>query len=684
VLANTTRELSAALAEARRGVVTAAAGPGAGRVIADEEPCRIVGEILALDTVCIVAGASPPAVTAEWRRPGVRTPRVGAARLAAAAARCGEGAGQVRDGRNAIVSFPLRYGGRLFGALVGMAHSARTFTPDEMRAAELVVAGSLALAGDVPQPPRRTDDRPLEQMQLLEVLAGRMGQARTEREVAQAVVAELGALVDHHACRFYLRSPAGDEVVPVAYDGVGPDYEEEHAAALACRIGEGVAGQAMVDCRARLIPNAAVDPYAAQVPGTADLDESMMVAPMMVDGDPIGVIVLSKLGLDGFDATDLRLLEVVAAQAAVACQKVRLYTSVREGAEVSEALLELGGALALPSTVAGVAEMLARAIERLVDCAAVSVWLREGDALTIASQVGYTPAEARRLAASPLLADEAPFAGALDTRRLSVATPADAPALTGRLDTLMTGSTFAIMPVGERTANCAAIVVQRGHRRGEPGERDERMLYGIADQALLAMTNRTLVEELEASIVATMQSLGAALGAKDEYTGEHAKALVGMCQEVASRLGMTGAGLRDVELAAALHDVGKIGVPAEILDKPGPLDEEEWRQIRLHPEIGARIMEPVAALEGARTLVIACHEHWDGSGYPQGTRGEAIPLGARIILACDALHAMTSDRVYRSAMPVETAIHELRDGAGGHFDPVVIDALLDVIGSVAA
>ena len=193
-----------------------------------------------------------------------------------------------------------------------------------------------------------------------------------------------------------------------------------------------------------------------------------------------------------------------------------------------------------------------------------------------------------------------------------------------------------MVPVGERAANRAAIVVQRGQRRGAPGRRDELMLLGIADQALLAMVNRSLYTELEASFLATVEALGNALGTKDEYTGDHAQALVGLTTNVARRMGLTGPELRDITVAAALHDVGKIGVPAAILAKPGPLSVEEWGVMRRHPELGARIMEPVPALDGARRLVVACHEHWDGSGYPFGLQGEEIPMGSRVILACDA------------------------------------------------
>ena len=243
------------------------------------------------------------------------------------------------------------------------------------------------------------------------------------------------------------------------------------------------------------------------------------------------------------------------------------------------------------------------------------------------------------------------------------------------------GASYALIPIGERAGNRAAIVVQRGRRRGPPSSRDERMLLGIADQALLALDNRSLVDELEESFLATMRSLANALETKDEYTGDHAQALVGMAEEVARRLELGDIALRDVGVAAALHDVGKIGIPASILDKPGPLTDDEWEVMRRHPELGARIMEPVPALAGARSIVLACHEHWDGSGYPRGLAGDDIPLGARIILACDAFHAMTSDRVYRQAMPVDAAITELRDCAGRHFEPRVVDVLVEIVGN---
>jgi HD-GYP domain-containing protein (c-di-GMP phosphodiesterase class II) len=127
--------------------------------------------------------------------------------------------------------------------------------------------------------------------------------------------------------------------------------------------------------------------------------------------------------------------------------------------------------------------------------------------------------------------------------------------------------------------------------------------------------------------------------------------------------------------AAELHDVGKLGIPDAILDKPGPLDDHEWRLMRQHPAIGERILNADPVLQPVARLVRASHERWDGTGYPDGLAATAIPLGARIIAACDALDAMTSDRCYQRARSLPEALAELRRCAGTQFDPQVVAAL---------
>jgi len=641
------------------------AGRGVGIVPAlrDDAPCRLLGELLGLDAAWIVApGPTGCEVTARWEREAARQHRFGEARLAAVVQDVEGEAVQTRDGRYAVLVAPLAVGGRAVAHLVGSTRAPRAFRPDELRAAELVAAGAAARLGPVETPAdvvsTRARDRLLAQMGLLRSLTSRLAYARSEGEIAHAVVAELVRQDRFHTPRFYLRSEAGDEPALLAQDGEDPEAEG------VAQVGDAAAARAVVDGRARLIPG-----------------ESVMVAPMLGDEDAVGAIVVSGPRGDAFDALDLGVLEVVAAHTAVACRNVRLYASMREAAEIAEAMLELGAALAAQMSVGAVAEMLARAVDRLVECAAMSVWLRIGARLELAAHIGYTPREANRLGSASMLADSSPFGANLGARRVVVLDSGETEALAACAGVPIYGASYTLVPIGERAGNRAAIIVQRGRRRGPPSSRDERMLLGIADQALLAIDNRSLVDELEESFIATMRSLANALETKDEYTGDHAQALVGMAEEVGRRLELGGIALRDIGVAAALHDVGKIGIPASILDKPGPLTDDEWEVMRRHPELGARIMEPVPALAGARSIVIACHEHWDGSGYPLGLAGDDIPLGARIILACDAFHAMTSDRVYRQAMPVDAAISELRECAGRHFEPRVVDVLVEVVGN---
>jgi HD-GYP domain-containing protein (c-di-GMP phosphodiesterase class II) len=164
--------------------------------------------------------------------------------------------------------------------------------------------------------------------------------------------------------------------------------------------------------------------------------------------------------------------------------------------------------------------------------------------------------------------------------------------------------------------------------------------------------------------------------AKQPSLEDHAGEVAQLCRRVGRHFAMATEQLDELVRAAELHDVGKVGIPDAILDKAGALNEQEREFVRQHTLLGERILNAAPALRPVAIIVRASHERWDGRGYPDGLAGEEIALGARIIAACDAYEAMTSDRCYREAMSHEAACQELRREAGRQFDPEVVDALI--------
>ncbi len=183
--------------------------------------------------------------------------------------------------------------------------------------------------------------------------------------------------------------------------------------------------------------------------------------------------------------------------------------------------------------------------------------------------------------------------------------------------------------------------------------------------------------ELRDAYRGTAFLLGDVVEADDAYTGEHSRDVVELTLAVADELGLSSRERRDAEFAALLHDVGKVRVPNEIINKPGKLTPEERAIIERHTIEGEQMLLRVGGLLGEiGRIVRACHEKYDGTGYPDRVAGEDIPIIARIVACCDAFNAMTSDRSYRKALPVSEAMAELRRSSGSQFDPRVVDALL--------
>jgi HD-GYP domain-containing protein (c-di-GMP phosphodiesterase class II) len=213
------------------------------------------------------------------------------------------------------------------------------------------------------------------------------------------------------------------------------------------------------------------------------------------------------------------------------------------------------------------------------------------------------------------------------------------------------------------------------HSRFEHGRDDITALAGEALRATQAE------RRLAATLSASVQALASLLDLRDGYTGQHSGTVVALCEQVARRVGVTGDELEHLRIAAHLHDLGKIGVPDQILHKPGPLNDTEWAIMREHPVWGARALETIPGFRAAARAVRHHHERWDGGGYPDGLAGEDIPIGARVIAVCDAYEAMTSTRPYRPALAEAVARVRVVAGTGSQFDPAAAWGLLDALAS---
>ena len=176
----------------------------------------------------------------------------------------------------------------------------------------------------------------------------------------------------------------------------------------------------------------------------------------------------------------------------------------------------------------------------------------------------------------------------------------------------------------------------------------------------------------------TLEALVTALDARECETGNHSQRVVRLTLAIADRMGVTGVQRGHIARGALLHDIGKIGVPDEVLLKPAQLNKDEWVEMRKHPEIGARILAGIEFLEPAVDVVLSHQERWDGKGYPRGLKGVEIPLGARIFAVADAVDAITSDRPYRQHRSFEFAQKEISDNAGTQFDPEVVRHFLTI------
>jgi diguanylate cyclase (GGDEF)-like protein len=526
------------------------------------------------------------------------------------------------------------------------------------------------------------DIRSIAHLKMLQSLAGKLNRLNDTREIGLTIANELRSLIDYHNCRVSLVESG--MVVPIAFRGDLSAPASTTMEVLKIPVGFGITGHVVATGEPLLTGDAANCEFGETIAGTQQIDESLLAVPLRYGARVIGAIVVSKLGFDQFDEDDLRLLEVLAGHAAVALENARLYEAERREAESAKALLEFARELA---TAHGLEDVLARTVSqtaRIIDSGRTSVWLQDLDSGELVARAlhGYDEDErvkafgahhTREFVDRVLVGDDPFLLEPEHVEGIDRAPQTEIPYL------------VAPLVLDDGTRGC--IAARMPDRDADSLERPLRLLAGLAHQAKLAIANANSFEHLEETFIDTVEALANALEANDEYTSSHARGITDLSLKVGKELGLAPADLKRLELGALFHDIGKIGIPSDILSKPGKLTAEERVVMETHPELGEKIIAPISRLEDVRPIVRHCHERWDGQGYPDRIAGDRIPLESRIVFVCDAFHAMTTDRPYRRRLPNEEARRRLLEGAGTQFDSAVVDVfvrLLDTHGDELA
>jgi diguanylate cyclase (GGDEF)-like protein len=406
------------------------------------------------------------------------------------------------------------------------------------------------------------------------------------------------------------------------------------------------------------------------------VERSIIVAPLRLHGKPIGAISAQSSRPNAYDEGDLELLSAIANEAAIAIERADLYERTlalsRRLFDLHRIGLELATHKELPALVGALAE----SVQEMMQASAVAVYLDSGgDNLEFAATTTAG-------ASSDVLM--LPKTGPVISKFLEAGTPMqihdedDAPKSSRKLLRRFGHQSVLLQPL--RLADKLVGVLFVTWKEHHVVSSEEHELIGVlAGFGAAAIRSIGLYRELDDAYLSTVSALTATIQARDHYREDHQRRVAADALALGERVPLRPDELRDLRYASLFHSLGKIGVPATILGKNGPLTPEEITIVREHPLLGARILESIRFLRGVVPIVRHANERWDGTGYPDGLAGEAIPRAARILNMVIGYHAMLADRPYRIALRSDVALGELRRLAGAWYDPAMVDQFVSMI-----
>ena len=411
-------------------------------------------------------------------------------------------------------------------------------------------------------------------------------------------------------------------------------------------------------------------------------ERSILVAPMRSQGKVFGALSVQSVKPNAYDEGDLELLGAIANEAAIAIDRADLYERTTALSRRLFDLHRIGVALSAQRDLPELLKLLARSVVSTIGASGTYIYLDAGgESLEFAAAN-----DDRTVAMKTLPRGDTPDEILQRRHPLEIEDSSDAPDPMRSLLLERGQRALYVQPLraADTSIGVFFVVWPEPHRFTD----DERELIGVlAGMGAAATRSMRLYLELDDAYLSTVSKLTAMIEARDGYHEDHQRRIAADAVGVGERLGFGDEALRDLRYGSLFHSLGKIGVPATILGKSGPLTPEERKILQEHPVLGARILESIAFLKTVVPVVRHANERWDGTGYPDGLSGEDIPLAARILAVAISYEAMVADRPYRRALPPEAAVAELRALAGTWYDRAVVDEFITMIearGTVAA
>jgi len=434
-----------------------------------------------------------------------------------------------------------------------------------------------------------------------------------------------------------------------------------------------------------------IDGYRKSMPLVTSIMKAMktkllLLVPLMVRDRNTGLIMMDNVERPRmFTPEVVNLVMRFANKVAAAMENARLHGSEQQKIKETMALLEVSRLVTTTLDIDTLLERLAQITADVCEVSKCSVYVYVSDAdrfYPAAAHGTFDNCEWETEMSEGILpgdmADE-DVEAMMKRHEVTITDPEISPFIpSDRIEETGCRS-LVLVPIYSRERVLGLLVLLHHKDRDELEGEDLNLVAAIAGQAAVALENTSLYEDLELSYFSTVKALARAIEVKDPYTYGHSERVTEYALAIARRMGVTDAEMQNIKYAAALHDIGKIGIARKILDKPRALTEEEFVHVKTHTQLGDSIIEPVAFLKAPRFIIMHHHERYDGHGYPTGLAGEEIPLGARILAVADSFEAMVSDRPYRKALQMEEAIRELEVNAGTQFDPMVVRAFIEVL-----